>query len=152
MPSPKPLGIQRLTIIGLVLLGIGISLANLWYAAERSTIPLALRGVITDKRTGIEKQPGVDDVYLITLESGRTYRIDKKVYDQVQLGDDLYKVAWHRSVSASDRDIKLELSPDFYGMLWCMPASIAIMLWMSSSRMLSAHPLSDPSSHEIQRD
>lgn len=122
--------LERTTVTSLLLIGLACAVGNLWYAAARSTIPLSVKGEVIGKRVGVEKHPGVDDVYLVTLDRGEPLRVDKQIFDQLSVGDGVYKVAWKTEMAIDDRILPLQLSRDFYGLLWCMLSAVVIMLSM----------------------
>lgn len=117
---------SRLSAALLGAVGIALALANLWFAAVRSTIPLALDGQIQSKERRLEKHPGIDDVFLITL-NGRTLQVDQPLYDAVNPGTVVDKWSWSHEVAMSGAGIRLSWSPDARGMAWAMPFTMAIL-------------------------
>lgn len=122
--------LDRVTIASLLLIGMGICMANVWYAAARSTIPLALNGTVTQKKIGTEKHPGQDDAYMIAVDDGPLLCIDKLPYEALNFGDNVTKRGWQRSLNVSGHIVSLVWSRDFYGLLWCMLAAVVIMSLM----------------------
>lgn len=113
----------------LVALGLGFAAGNLWYSAIRSTIPLELRGEVTKKQRGIEKSPGVDDVYLVTLDNKRVFQVDRMVYESVSVSQTIDKSAWSNKATIDGRTIKLVWSSDFYGLVWVAVISVLAMIF-----------------------
>ncbi len=121
MPSPR-----YVSVLVLILLGLSFAGANLWIAAARSTIPRRLHGKVTQKRCLIEKTPGVDDVYIVTLDSDQDIQVDREVFNAVADGHAVEKSAWSRTLSIDGHAFGLGWSRDFHGMLWAMPLAAAI--------------------------
>ena len=121
MPSPR-----YLSILILLLLGALFAAANVWFAAARSTIPLELHGIVTQTQRLIEKTPGVDDVYILTLDSDQRIQIDGHIFDALAEGQAVHKAAWTRGLKIDDRTLALTWSRDFRGMMWAMPLTVAI--------------------------
>ncbi len=121
MPSAR-----LLSILALILLGMSFAGANLWFAAARSTVPLELHGQLTEKQRLIEKTPGVDDVYIVTLDADRRIQVDGPIFDAMAVNQSVNKWAWTRIIEIDGKNIALSWSPDFRGMLWAMPWTVAI--------------------------
>ncbi|MCC6511938.1 MAG: hypothetical protein IT423_22765 [Pirellulaceae bacterium] len=130
-----------LPIILLYLLGIFFAGWNLWTTASRSTIPLAMDGVIHRKVRLIEKQPGVDDVYLIHLDNGQSIQVDEYFYKSVHQGESITKLAWERVVKVDGARAPLEFSGDFRGMLIAMPITMLVFSWLLGTSLRSRTPL-----------
>lgn len=133
--------LDRLTIATLFIIGLGLCLGNIWYAATRSTIPLSLKGTVTKKQVGTEKHPGVDDAYMITLDSRQTLCIDKLPFDAMATGDAIEKKAWQRELQVGAKAVGLQWSQDFYGIVGCMAAAMVIMVLMSRAAKIHAKEL-----------
>lgn len=99
--------------------------ANIWFAAARSTIPLELHGNITQTERLIEKTPGIDDVYIVTLDLDRRIQVDSPVFDAVAAHQSVNKRAWSQTIEIDGKRIDLAWSSDFRGMLWAMPLTVA---------------------------
>ena len=122
MRSPKILSALMLLAMGVVL-----AAANVWFTAARSTIPLALDGVVTTMELRREKHPGRDDVFLLKLHS-RTVQVDEAVYRTVSMGERLHKARWSKRLRHDGQTLSLTWSRDFRGMLLAMPMVIVILL------------------------
>src|SRR5687768_14043032 len=87
---------SRKLVVWLLLLLLAISMAagNVWIAAARSTIPLALSERIALKEVRREKHPGKDDVHLFHLASGKTLHVDAAVYETLAASEFVRKSAW----------------------------------------------------------
>lgn len=133
--------LDRLTIASLLTIGLALCLGNIWYAAARSTIPLSLKGTVTKKQVGTEKHPGVDDAYMITLDSRQTLCIDKLPFDAMATGDAIEKKAWQRELQVVGNAVGLKWSQDFYGIAGCMAAAAVIMVFMSRAAKIHAKEL-----------
>lgn len=123
MPSPR-----LFTIAGLLAAAVALALGNVWFTAARSTIPLALHGVVKAKEVRREKHPGHDDVFLLALDSGRSLQVDAAVYQAVTKGESLSKSPWSEQLVHGHRTLALAWSADARGMFAAMPATILVML------------------------
>ena len=112
----------------LIALGVSFAVANVWFAAVRSTIPLRLSAIITQKQRLIEKTIGVDDACLLTLNSGERIQVDGAVFDAMAENKLVNKQAWSRIIDVDGRKISLEWSADFRGMRWAMPLTVAVLI------------------------
>lgn len=111
----------------LLLMGLALAQANLWFAAVRTTIPLHLDGQVAEKERRLEKKPGVDDVCLVTLDDGTSFQVEIAVYDAIIPGCTLRKDAWSRQLHIDDAAIELDWSLDVRRMLWAMPATVLVL-------------------------
>lgn len=130
------LSLKTASILTLIILAVSFAGVNIWFAAARSTIPLELHGHVTHTQRLIEKKPDVDDVYLVTLDSGRRIQVDGPVFDALAAHQSVKKRAWTAIIEIDGKNIALEWSPDFRGMLWAMPLTVAVcvLLGFYSSR------------------
>jgi hypothetical protein len=120
--------------------------ANVWFAAARSTIPLALHGQVTQRLRLTEKHPGLDDVYVVALDSNQRIQVDGRVYDAMRLNQSINKRAWSRTIEVEGRPLDLDWSADFRGMAWAMPLLTIILvlyagLAVRSGRVSTRKPL-----------
>ena len=74
-----------------------------------------------------EHQPGVDDVYFLTFDGGRTIHVDKHVFDAVRNGEALQKDAWSRKLQHAGQTLTAKWSVDAARMLLVMPAVLAVL-------------------------
>lgn len=102
MRSPR-----LLAAIGLLLTAVAITAANLWFAAARSMIPLALDDVVVERRVLAEKHAGIDDVYLLDLQHRGRLVVDKAVYDALVEGSPVRKSAWSKRPVLGEQTIDL---------------------------------------------
>lgn len=138
MLSPKSLSSVALIILGMTFAG-----ANIWFAAARSTIPWELHGNIAQKERLIEKTPGVDDVYILTLDSGRRIQVDGPVFDAVAAHQSVRKRAWTRIIEIDGKNIALGWSPDFRGMLAAMPLTVVVCVFLGMMAVKRPLPNAD---------
>ena len=117
-------------MVVLVSLGMCFVIGSIWHSAVRSTIPLELDAVVTKKERRIEKSPGVDDVYLVTVDKTRTLQVDRTVYDAVKVGQRIEKDEWSELARVDGRTIDLVFSADFYGLVWVALAAVLAMLFL----------------------
>lgn len=116
--------------------GLLLAIANLWFTAARSLIPLAVDATLVSKERRPEKHARIDDVYLLTLAGGRTIQVDEAIYDSVAEGEELRKAAWSNHLQSGTETIRLQFARDFWRMLWVMPATIiaAVVLCVLTKR------------------
>ena len=119
----------------LLLGGIVLAVSNLWFTAVRSTIPLSIDDRIVSKQKRLEKLPGVDDVYLLTLTQGRTIQVDERVYDFVTESSNVRKVAWAAQLHSGEQNLELEWSRDFRRMMVIMPAVLVTLVGLYAATM-----------------
>ncbi len=129
-----------LPMIVLVSLGVIFSGANVWFTAARSTIPLSIQGVISQKQLLIEKHPGVDDVYVITLDGNRKLHVDAILYDALLEKQSIAKKAWENSILVDGNVVPLTWSSDARAMIWAMPCTLLICLAVAVSVMRRSKP------------
>ena len=120
--------LKLLAMATLFLLGVLLAVANVWFAAARSTIPLRLDGKVVAKRQLSEKHPGRDDVYLLELNQQGWVQVDKHVFDAVKEEERIRKESWSPHLEHDGHATDLEWSTDLRGMLWTMPGSLIVML------------------------
>lgn len=122
---------DRLAVVVLIALGLGLALANLWVTAARSTIPLTLQTRLLNREIRREKHPGQDDVHLWMLDDRRTLHVDAAVYSAVpHVGARLEKHRGDRVLRVGDRAVSLDWSADFRGMARVMPVlMLALLVW-----------------------
>lgn len=126
---------RSLSILALIVLGISFAGTNVWFAAARSTIPLELHGNVTRTQRLIEKTPGVDDVYIVTLDLGRRIQVDGSVFDAMAANQAISKRAFTRLMEIDGKNIALSFSPDFRGMLWAMPLTVTVCVLIGMMEM-----------------
>lgn len=133
--------------IALLLAGHALAAANLWFAAVRSTIPIALDAIVLTKERRPEKHRGIDDVYLLRLSGGRVLQVDEHVYDFVSEGAHVRKGAWANQLDAGAGMLDLRWSTDVYGMLWVMPMTVVTFVLLSVVRLAArGEPANQPDS------
>ena len=125
MRSPR-----LLAAIGLLLTAVAIAAANLWFAAARSMIPLALDDVVVERRVLAEKHAGIDDVYLLDLQHRGRLVVDKAVYDVLVEGSPVRKSAWSKRPLLGEQTIDLAWSADLRGLAMVMSAALVILVGM----------------------
>ncbi|WP_109507183.1 hypothetical protein [Nocardioides speluncae] len=91
----------------------------------RTAIPRELAGTVTavDRRT--EDQPGVDDVWFVTLDGNREVRVERPIGERLESGDEIVKTAWSRNLHVNDEEVRLSLSPEARASLWFVP-----LIWL----------------------
>lgn len=115
-------------VLTLVLMGCLFAMANMWLTAGRSTVPYAIDGTVTAMDRRLEKHPGLDDVYLISIDSGRWMQIDKLLFDLLHNGSQLTKQRWSKQIEVDGQSTHLEFSRDFVGMVRAFPLICSILV------------------------
>lgn len=91
----------------------------------RTAIPRELSGTVTAVERRTEDQPGVDDVWFVTLDSGtdgaREVRVERPIGERLETGDVIAKSAWRRELRVDDEPMRLSLSPEARSSLWFVP-------------------------------
>jgi hypothetical protein len=119
---------EVLTAAALLIMAGGLATANIWIGAARSTIPLQLDAVVSDKEVRHEKHPPKDDVCLLNLGPYGTIHADRDVFDRVAMNDRLRKTRWSRLLFVNEKPLELKFSADASGMLRAMPLALLISL------------------------
>jgi hypothetical protein len=109
-------------------LGLIFVSGNLWFTAARSTIPIAIDGVIHNTEKRLEKKSGVDDVFLLTFDNGRVIQVDRPLFELAEQGSRFRKDAWSVDLSIDSQWVELEWSRDFRFMCIVMPIACLAML------------------------
>jgi hypothetical protein len=109
-----------------VVLGLVLAVGNVWATVSRSVIPLDLTGTVQAVDVRFQKDPGLDDVWFVTVE-GRQLVVDEEVARRLRVGQQVRKEAWSRTLVAADDVIALRLSPDARGMLVVVPAVLVVL-------------------------
>jgi hypothetical protein len=107
------------------------AVANIWYTAVRSTIPLALDTIVLSKEVRREKHEGKDDVFLLELEGLGLIQVDREIYESTSVGETLRKERLSRELHHGDQLLTVHWSRDCLGMLTAMPlclGSLAVLL------------------------
>jgi hypothetical protein len=91
-----------------------------WSLAVRSTIPMALEGTVTSIETRQEKHPGVDDVWLVSID-GEQRHLDTELAEALGVGDHLAKERWDTHLEVNGEERPLRLTNDARAMLFLAP-------------------------------
>lgn len=111
--------------------GLLLCAGNLWFTAQRSTIPLSINGTLADKTIGREKHPGTDDVFWLRMTNGEKLHVDQEIFDAVRPGERLQKESWSRRLEHGNQFAELQWSNDVTGMLRVMPVAVGIMVLLA---------------------
>ena len=111
-----------------------------WSAVVVALAAIAL-GAVTEStvfrlaiEVGTEKHPGIDDVWMVTIDGGRELHLDYEVARTLDEGVELDKPAWSRTIElAAGPDVELTPSRDFWGMLPTVGVLLGC-LWLVSRR------------------
>lgn len=91
----------------------------------RTAIPRELDGTVAAVERRTEDQPGVDDVWFVTLDRGtagsREVRVERPIGERLETGDVIAKSAWSRNLQVDDEQVRLSLSPEARTSLWFVP-------------------------------
>lgn len=93
---------------------------NLWVTLSRSLIPQPISSRVQSVEVRREKHPGVDDVFIVGLETGKVV-VDFEVADLLRIGGSIRKEAFSREAIVDRNVVSLETSRDFGRMLIAMP-------------------------------
>jgi hypothetical protein len=91
-----------------------------WSLAIRSTIPMAFDGTVTSIETRHEKHPGVDDVWLVSIDGDQRH-LDTEIAVGLSVGDHVTKERWDTRLEVNGKERSLHLSDDSRAMLFFAP-------------------------------
>ncbi len=124
MPSPERPG-HGIALALVAAVAVGFAAAGTWALVARSTIPVAIDAEVTSVEVRREKNPGVDDVWLVGLD-GRAHHIDAAVARTVGVGDRVVKERFSPTLLVDGEPVALQLSDDARTMLWVAPGAAAV--------------------------
>jgi hypothetical protein len=113
--------------LALVLTGVVFAALASWSLVARSIIPAELDGTVTAIELRHEKHPGVDDVWMVSVDEGRLHHVDRDVAALLAEGDDLRKKAWDTTLVVDGKPHELSLSDDARAMLGLGPV-LAVLI------------------------
>jgi hypothetical protein len=119
---------NALVAAALLVMASGLAVANVWFAAMRSTIPLEVDAFTAGKEVRHEKHPPKDDVCLLDLRQYGVIHVDREVFERVQVNDRLRKSRWSGILLVNEKPVALEYSADTRGMVQVMPLACLILL------------------------
>jgi hypothetical protein len=91
---------------------------NLAVTFARSGIPYDLSGRVESVVINSEKDPGIDDVWLVRIAGRDPVHLDNSVAAQLDEGEELIKHPFGRTIGRpEDEDIALAPSREFWGMI-----------------------------------
>lgn len=103
--------------MALAFTGVFFAALAAWVLVERSTIPTELQGTVTAIELRHEKHPGVDDVWLISVDKGPLHHVDADVAALLEKGDRVRKDAGDTTLIVNDAPQALSLSAHARAML-----------------------------------
>lgn len=118
MPSPD----RRLPVLVLVLTGVLLVVLGAWTFVARSALPLALDGTVTAVEVRHEKHPGVDDVWMVTLDDAGPRHLDRDVARLLARGAVVEKAAWSSNLTVDGTGHDVGPSRDAWVFLGLSPA------------------------------
>lgn len=102
----------------LVILLVMFSLGNLVFTFARSGIPYDLTGRVESVVINSEKDPGIDDVWLVRIEGREPVHLDNRIAAQLKEGEQLIKPRFGRTIARPQgEDIGLSPSREVWGMI-----------------------------------
>ena len=102
----------------LIALFAAFAIANLAVTFARSGILYDLTGRVESVVVNSEKDPGIDDVWLVDIEGRGAVHLDTTVAAQLEEGDELVKHRFGREIGRLEgEDILLWPSEDFWSMI-----------------------------------
>ena len=108
----------------LLALAVALAVVGTWAAFARSLIPIAVDGEVTHHEVKHEKHPGVDDVYLVRIDSGRQLVVDREVGRAIRAGDVVSKHRWSTTLTTPRGEVALAASRDANAMVLVLPAAV----------------------------
>jgi len=106
--------------LALVVVGVAFAALAGWSMVARSTIPTALDGTVTRIEVRPEKHPGVDDVWMVTVD-GEARHLDRAVAELLTEGVRVRKDAWDTELTVGGETRTVALSQDAERMLFLAP-------------------------------
>jgi len=123
MRSPE--AVRRTVVLLLVIMAVLFAALGAWSLAARSTIPLALDGTVTQVEVREEKHPGVDDVWMVSID-GEPRHLDSELAAELEVGDRIRKDRWETHLDVNDATRDLVLSDDARAMFGVAPLSLLL--------------------------
>lgn len=111
--------------VALALVLLALCVGNVAVTFMRSGIPYDLEGMVRGVERRLEKKPGRDDVYIVTVGK-RALHLDRDLGARLIPGDLLSKPAWERVLRIGDVTLELAPSRDFRGMVGAMPLVLVL--------------------------
>lgn len=133
--------------VALTVTGVLFAALAAWTLVARSTIPTDLDGTVTGIELRHEKHPGVDDVWMISVNDGDLRHVDNDVAALLDVGGTVEKSAWETTLTVNGEPQPLSLSDDARAMLVLAPI-IAVVI---AALTLATHLLSRPRREESTR-
>ena len=127
-PHPHP---HRIALALVAAVVVAFAVSGAWALAARSTIPVAIDAEVTSVEVRQEKNPGVDDVWLVGLD-GRTHHLDGAVARTVQVGDTVVKERFSWTLLVDGEPVALRLSDDARTMLGVAPGTAAVAVALAA--------------------
>jgi hypothetical protein len=113
--------------VALVLTGCVFAALAAWSLVARSTIPAELDGTATAIELRHEKHPGVDDVWMVSVDGGGLRHVDVEVATLLSEGDRLHKEAWDTTLMVEGEPHGLSISDDARAMLALAPVVVVLV-------------------------
>ena len=127
--------------VALVFTGVLFAALAAWTLVDRSAIPADLQGTVTAVELRHEKHPGVDDVWLISVDAGGLRHVDSDVAALVDVGDRVEKDAWDTTLTVNGDPHSLALSDHARAMLTFAPACALLIAALTLLTHLRARAL-----------
>ena len=119
MRSPEPGSVRA--AVALAFTGVLFAALAAWTLVDRSTIPAELQGTVTAVELRHEKHPGVDDVWMVSVDDGGLRHVDSAVAALLDEGDRVHKGAWDTLLVVNDQAHPLGLNEHAPRMLALAP-------------------------------
>lgn len=113
--------------LALVASGVLFAALAAWTLVERSTIPAELDGTVTTLELRHEKHPGVDDVWMVSIDDGDLRHVDTEVAVLLSEGARVQKDAWDSTLVVDGSPHQLELTQDARAMLVLAPVLVIVI-------------------------
>jgi hypothetical protein len=124
--------------VALVASGLLFAALAAWSLVERSTIPAELDGTVTAIELRHEKHPGVDDVWMVSIDDGGLRHVDAEVATLLEEGDRVQKDSWDSTLVVDGNPHQVALSEDARAMLVLAPVLAGVIAALAVFTSLQA--------------
>lgn len=120
----------------LVVVGLAFAALAAWSLVVRSTIPIEVDGTVTGIELRHEKHPGVDDVWMVSIDGAAPRHLDRDVVSLLTEGAQVRKDAWDTTLLVDGERHVVRLGDDARRMLVLAPliGGAFVVLLVASAR------------------
>lgn len=127
----------------LLLAAVAFTALAAWSLAARSAIPSRVDGTVTSIETRHEKHPGVDDVWIVSVD-GEPRQLDAALAQALSVGDHVAKERWQTHLEVDGEEHALRLSHDCRAMLLLAPVVLLVATGLALPRRRPGNPPLSP--------